>query len=92
MVQRNLNTLSIEQAKLEGFTVDTTVYPHVGYKGGRFRPDETCDVLTELEADLIELNLTLLPVIQSVLTQMREERTLMLLDKFANLLGAKDNG
>jgi hypothetical protein len=45
--------LTIAQAQAEGFIVDTTCYPHVGYKGPRFRPTYTVDVLTELEAGLI---------------------------------------
>ena len=46
--------LTIEEAKKQGFTIDDFCYPHVGYKGSRFAPDEKVDVLTETETHLLE--------------------------------------
>ena len=45
--------LTIQEAKAQGYTVDTTCYPHLGYKGPRFAPIQSVRVLTELEADLL---------------------------------------
>ena len=45
--------LTIEQAKLAGFTVDTSCYPHIGYIGSRFYPEEKVNVYTQLEGELI---------------------------------------
>jgi len=51
--------LTITQAKAQGYAIGTTCYPHVGYVGNRFEPDEKLvmpqmDVFTETEADLLE--------------------------------------
>jgi len=45
--------LTIAEAEAQGFTVDTTVYPHFGYKGNRFAPIETVKVYTETEQALL---------------------------------------
>lgn len=47
-----MKLITIEEARAQGFTVDTTVYPHVAYKGPRFNPTSTKHCLTELEAQL----------------------------------------
>ena len=47
--------LTIEEAKAQGFTVDSHCYPHIGYMGPRFDPTKTVGVLTECEAHLIAL-------------------------------------
>jgi hypothetical protein len=45
----------MEQAKAEGFTIDTVAAGRpVGYKGLRFAPDEWCDCYTALEARLVQ--------------------------------------
>lgn len=49
--------ITIAQAEERGFAVDTYCYPHLGYKGSRFRPDESVYVYTELEAELMEFKL-----------------------------------
>lgn len=46
--------LTQAQAKAKGYTVDTCCYPHVGYKGARFAPDDLVHVLTEREEQLLE--------------------------------------
>ena len=51
--------LTITQAKAQGYTVDTTCYPHVGYVGNRFEPDTQLvmpqvETFTEVESDLLE--------------------------------------
>ena len=43
------------QAELQGFTVDTTCYPWLAYKGARFAPDACSHVMTHAEAALAEL-------------------------------------
>lgn len=43
-----------EQAKAAGFTVDTTCYPWVAYKGPRFAPEVWELILTDREADLLQ--------------------------------------
>lgn len=48
------------QARMEGFTVDSTCYPWFGYKGPRFSPTEHCHVLTDLEAELLDSTETLI--------------------------------
>lgn len=45
--------MTIEEAKLEGFTVDTTTYPHFAYKGARFNPDVAGLCYTALEGELL---------------------------------------
>ncbi len=45
--------LTIEEARAQGYTIDTTVYPPFAYKGYRFSPDDRADCYTELEAELI---------------------------------------
>jgi len=47
--------LTIKEALERGFTIDTTCYPHFGYKGRRFSPTEKSDVYTEIESHFIEL-------------------------------------
>lgn len=47
--------LTIEEAKAAGFTVDTTCYPHFGYKGPRFRPSESVNVLTDIEGHALKV-------------------------------------
>lgn len=44
--------LTILQAVSQGFTVDTTCYPPVAYKGERFKPDEWHECHTDNEAEL----------------------------------------
>lgn len=46
--------ITIKQAKARGFAVDTTIYPHVAYKGPRFAPTEVEECMTEREAELLE--------------------------------------
>lgn len=41
------------EARERGFTIDTTCYPWLGYKGPRFRPTETVDCYTDDEAALL---------------------------------------
>lgn len=36
--------MRITEAKDLGFTVDTTVYPHFGYRGNKYQPSERIDV------------------------------------------------
>jgi len=43
------------QAELQGFTVDTGVYPWFAYKGARVTPDAYAHVMTDAEAALAEL-------------------------------------
>ncbi len=52
--RHDFNKITIAEAEAKGFTVDTHCYPHFGYKGSRFRPDESVDVYTELESNLIQ--------------------------------------
>lgn len=47
--------MTIKEAKENGFMVDTTCYPHYGYKGPRFCPTDKIDVLTEKEALLLKV-------------------------------------
>lgn len=49
----NAHAMHIEDAQANGFIVDTHCYPHLGYKGERFRPTETCECYTKLETQLI---------------------------------------
>lgn len=48
-----MNRITIEEARAQGFTVDTTCYPHFAYKGARFQPEESRRVFTETEAELL---------------------------------------
>lgn len=43
------------QAELQGFTVDTTCYPWLAYKGERFAPTHQADVMTAAEEALCGL-------------------------------------
>jgi len=43
------------QAELQGFTVDTGVYPWFAYKGARVTPSAHTHVMTDAEAALAEL-------------------------------------
>ena len=42
-------------AEAQGFTVDHHCYPHIAYKGARFKPTETHNVFTPLEAEALEV-------------------------------------
>jgi hypothetical protein len=44
-----------EEAKAQGFTIDSTTYPHFGYKGPRFDPTDYVYVFTPLEEELMAL-------------------------------------
>ena len=57
--------LTIREAKEQGYTVDTTCYPHLGYKGPRFAPTEAVKVLTVREADLLAACETVLRYLSS---------------------------
>jgi len=51
--------LTIAQAKAQGYQIDTTCYPHIGYIGNRFEPDTQLvmpqvETFTEVESDLLE--------------------------------------
>lgn len=43
-----------KDAEALGYTVDTTCYPWVAYKGPRFNPTEWRCVLTDLESELLQ--------------------------------------
>lgn len=38
--------ISAEQAEARGFTVDRTCYPWFAYKGGRYAPTESVEIVT----------------------------------------------
>lgn len=42
------------EAEWWDYTVDRHCYPWVAYMGPRFRPDELVEVLTDLEAELLQ--------------------------------------
>lgn len=44
--------LTKEQAEKQGYNVDTTCYPWLGYKGPRFAPTETITVFMDEEVQL----------------------------------------
>lgn len=46
--------LTAQQARAIGFTVDTTCYPWLAYKGERFASKESMAVLTDLEAMAVQ--------------------------------------
>jgi hypothetical protein len=50
-----MQRLTQEEARAQGYTIDTTIYPHVAYKGPRFAPTVYCNCYTDLEADLLAL-------------------------------------
>lgn len=50
----NTKPMTRKQAEQAGYTVDTHCSPWLGYKGPRFAPTERVDVLTDLEAELLE--------------------------------------
>ena len=43
------------EAEARGFAVDTTVYPWVAYAGPRFKPTRWFTILTDLEAELLDV-------------------------------------
>jgi hypothetical protein len=45
--------ITIQQAEDHGYTVDTTCYPHIAYKGPRFNPTEIARVYTAIEAYML---------------------------------------
>ena len=45
---------TMEEARQRGFTIDTTVYPHIGYKGPRFMPTQYVEVFSVLESVFLE--------------------------------------
>ena len=47
------NYLHPDDAKRDGFTIDSHCYPWAAYKGERFRPTEIHSCFTELESLLI---------------------------------------
>jgi hypothetical protein len=50
----NLNkVLTPQEAKQQGFHVDTSCYPWLAYKGPRFKPEEAHHCFTDLEASLM---------------------------------------
>lgn len=55
-----------QEAELCGFIVDTCPYPWLAYKGDRFRPTETRQVYTDLEATLIKQLDKILKITESV--------------------------
>lgn len=58
---------TIKEAEEQGYTVDTSTYPHLGYKGERFTPKDTVMVYSRLEDELI----TKLAKIQGVINDWR---------------------
>jgi DNA-binding response OmpR family regulator len=46
--------LTPDEARAKGFSLDTTLYPWVAYKGARFQPTEIEQCYTEREAALID--------------------------------------
>lgn len=47
-------TLTKEEARRRGFTVQTNCYPHIGFVGESNEPDKSVEVYTDLEALLLE--------------------------------------
>lgn len=48
-----MRRITIAEAREQGYTVDTTVYPHFAYKGSRFMPNARVLCFTSDEAELI---------------------------------------
>lgn len=50
----NLTYITPAEARKQGFKIDHTTYPWLAYKGERFRPTESTQCYTALEASLQE--------------------------------------
>lgn len=83
-----MKRITIEQARKEGYTVDTHCYPYFAYKGARFSIEPSGDVrqcYTELEAELLELRDAVATLIKSSASYHNEDNIAALKAAFDKL-------